>query len=67
VRPDAGAALQQAIANWAQQREPADAWLLWRTAQLSAAPKPLAAQARQAFEQFRRESGMQDARWSAAS
>ncbi|WIT14364.1 hypothetical protein PFX98_12280 [Paucibacter sediminis] len=67
VRPDAGAALQQAIANWALQREPADAWLLWRAAQLPAAPKPLAAQARQAFEQFRRESGMQDARWSAAS
>jgi len=67
VRPDAGEALQQAIANWALQREPADAWLLWRAAQLPAAPKPLAAQARQALEQFRRESGMQDARWSAAS
>jgi len=67
VRPDAGAALQQAIANWALQREPADALLLWRAARLPGAPKPLAAQARQAIEQFRRETGLNDARWSAAS
>lgn len=67
VRPDASEALQQAIANWALQREPADAWLLWRAARLPGAPLPLAAQARRAFEQFRRETGLQDARWSAAS
>lgn len=67
VRPDAREALQQAIANWALQREPADALLLWRAARLPGAPQALATQARQLAEQFRRDTGLQDARWDAAS
>lgn len=58
---DAPAALSLAQANWARQREPADALLLWRAAQ--AAGQPAAADG---LRQWAREQGFVDARWAAA-
>jgi hypothetical protein len=57
---DTPAALALAQANWARQREPADALLLWRAAQ--AARQPAVAEG---LRQWAREQGFTDARWAA--
>jgi len=57
VRGDAATALEEALTNWAQQREPADAVLLVRAAR--AAKQPDAAEP---VRRFVREQSMQDRR-----
>lgn len=59
---DAPAALTLAQANWARQREPADALLLWRAAE--AASQPAAARG---VRQWAHEQGYADARWVVAA
>lgn len=63
IEPDPHQALKQALMNWEQQREPADALLLLRAASASGAPAALAAQGRQSLAQFQRQTGFSDQRW----